>query len=89
MAKMLRTSSSTTRIFDDASAGLSHYRWQAAPARITDHKCFRPAFNFGSETVSVKPIDANQQVKLIRKTVDGIIRQAKQTCGLTTSNLRA
>jgi hypothetical protein len=39
--------------------------------------------------VSVKPVDANQQVKLIRKTVDRMIRQAKKTCSLTTPNLGA
>jgi hypothetical protein len=37
--------------------------------------------------MSVKPIDANQQVKLIRKAVDRMIRQAKETRSLTTPNL--
>jgi hypothetical protein len=74
---------------NDARPGLG-YRWrQFAPARITDHERFWPSFDFSPETVSVKPIDPNQQVKLIRKTVDRMIRQAKEAGSLATPNLGA
>jgi hypothetical protein len=74
---------------NDASPSLGYHWRQFASARITDHECFRPGFDFSPETVSVKPIDADEQVKLIRKTIDRMIRQAKETCSLATPNLGA
>jgi hypothetical protein len=74
---------------NDASPRPGHHWRQVASARITNHECFRPSFDFSPKTVSVKPVDANQQVKLIRKAVDRMIRQAKETRSLTTPNLGA
>jgi hypothetical protein len=39
--------------------------------------------------VGVKPVDANQQIKLISKTFDRVIGQAQETCSFATSNLGA
>jgi hypothetical protein len=74
---------------NDSCSGLGHHWRQVAAARVTDNERVWPRFDFSPEAVSVKPIDANQQVKLIRKTFDRMIRQAKEACSLATPNLGA
>ena len=54
------------RDFNDARPGLGHHWRRFAAAGIADHQGLRPGFDFTAKTVRVQPVDANDQVELVR-----------------------